>query len=93
MRRALILLLLACLSAGTSTSWQKQEEVDEDRWWYAPSRKAHLHAHKYEQKLQQLNFATARQGEDFRLPRDVIPTLYNLRLLPFIEVGNFTTSG
>ena len=49
--------------------------------------------YKYEQKLQQLNRLAARQGEDFRLPRDILPSLYSLQLLPFIEVGNFTTNG
>ena len=34
-----------------------------------------------------------RQGEEFRLPRHVLPYLYEIQLLPFIEVDNFTTHG
>jgi aminopeptidase N len=30
---------------------------------------------------------------DWRLPRWVLPRHYKLRLLPFIEEGNFTTEG
>jgi hypothetical protein len=30
---------------------------------------------------------------EWRLPRDLQPVSYNLRLLPFIEEGNFTTDG
>ena len=28
-----------------------------------------------------------------RLPRNLLPTIYTIRLLPFIEQGNFTTQG
>jgi aminopeptidase N len=59
------------------------------RWWYTPSRKAHIYRHKYPKNIQ----AQPRQGEDLRLPGDVLPRLYNVRLLPFIEVGNWTTDG
>ena len=31
--------------------------------------------------------------ENWRLPRNLVPVSYNVRLLPFIEVGNFTTDG
>jgi hypothetical protein len=31
--------------------------------------------------------------ENWRLPRNLVPISYNVRLLPFIEVGNFTTDG
>lgn len=34
-----------------------------------------------------------QENEDLRLPRDVLPTTYAVRLLPFIEEGNFTTHG
>ena len=64
-----------------------------DRWWYAPSRKAPLYEQKYQGIRDQLVRAAARQGEDMRLPTDVVPTSYTIRLLPFIEVGNFTTDG
>ena len=37
--------------------------------------------------------SSARQGEDMRLPRNLLPTIYTIRLLPFIEQGNFTTQG
>jgi len=33
-----------------------------------------------------------KQGEDMRLPGDIIPVSYNVRLVPFIG-GNFTTDG
>ncbi|EFX67144.1 hypothetical protein DAPPUDRAFT_203795 [Daphnia pulex] len=32
-------------------------------------------------------------NEDLRLPGDVLPSDYTIRLLPFIEEGNFTTDG
>jgi hypothetical protein len=94
MRILFMLFLLACLSAvvTSSTSHQHAEE-EEDLWWWAPSQKAHFYSHKYEPKLQQLSRLAAKQGEDFRLPRDILPSLYSLQLLPFIEVGNFTTNG
>lgn len=61
------------------------------RWWYTPSRKAHLYnRNKYSQLT---NDGQLRQGEDLRLPGDLLPVSYNIRLLPFIEVGNWTTSG
>ena len=60
------------------------------RWWYTPSRKAHLYNRKsYGQQMD----GQLRQGEDLRLPGDLLPRFYNVRLLPFVEVGNFTTSG
>jgi aminopeptidase N len=59
------------------------------RWWYTPSQKAHIYRHKYPKNIQ----AQPRQGEDLRLSGDVLPRLYNVRLLPFIEVGNWTTDG
>lgn len=31
--------------------------------------------------------------EEYRLPGDLLPTVYTIRLLPFIEEGNFTTDG
>lgn len=59
------------------------------RWWYTPSRKAHIYNQKYPKAIK----ALARQGEDLRLPGDILPRSYNVRLLPFIEVGNWTTEG
>ena len=57
--------------------------------WYTPSRKAHLYSRKVPSS--QLT-AGARQGEALRLPGDIIPISYNIRLLPFIG-GNFSTDG
>ena len=34
-----------------------------------------------------------RQGEEYRLPKSLEPTTYSIRLLPFVEEGNFTTDG
>lgn len=31
--------------------------------------------------------------EKYRLPGDLLPSFYAIRLLPFLEEGNFTTSG
>ena len=58
------------------------------RYWYAPSRKAHLHSRRY----QNMKTSSMKQGEDMRLPGDIIPVSYNVRLVPFIG-GNFTTDG
>ncbi|EFX81628.1 hypothetical protein DAPPUDRAFT_317254 [Daphnia pulex] len=59
------------------------------RWWYTPSRKAFLFRHNYAKNGE----IEPRQGEDLRLPGNILPRLYNIRLLPFIEVGNWTTDG
>jgi aminopeptidase N len=32
-------------------------------------------------------------NEDLRLPGDILPSIYVIKLLPFIEEGNFTTDG
>lgn len=37
--------------------------------------------------------SSVRTGEEYRLPRHILPSFYNIKLLPFIEVGNFTTHG
>ena len=34
-----------------------------------------------------------RAGEDLRLPRDILPRLYEVTLLPILIEGNFTTEG
>ena len=37
-----------------------------------------------------------KQGEDMRLPGNIIPISYNIRMFPFIELiesGNYTTDG
>ena len=87
--RVVLLVLMAVAVFGSAIS----EEIDEDQWWYAPSRKAPLYQHKYQGLREQLIRVAAKQGEDMRLPRDVLPDSYNIRLLPFIEVNNFTTDG
>ncbi len=62
------------------------------RWWYTPSRKAHIYRHRYPKVPETLE-QQPKQGEDLRLPGDLLPITYNVQLLPFIEVGNFTTDG
>ena len=62
-----------------------------DRWWWAPSRKAHLYSKKYQPLLKAL--MDTKQGEDLRLPRNFIPYHYNVILTPILEEGNFTTYG
>jgi len=59
------------------------------RWWYTPSQKAYLFRHNYAKNVA----VEPKQGEDLRLPGNILPRLYNIRLLPFIEVGNWTTDG
>jgi aminopeptidase N len=59
------------------------------RWWYTPSRKAHIFRHNYPKSVEM----KPKQGEDLRLPGNILPRLYNIRLFPFIEVGNWTTDG
>ena len=59
--------------------------------WWAPSRKAHFYAHKYKSRLE--NDPIGKVGEDLRLPTDILPSIYTVQLLPFIEEGNFTTHG
>lgn len=62
------------------------------RWWYTPSRKAHIYRPRYPKAPETLE-QQPKQGEDLRLPGDLLPITYNVQLLPFIEVGNFTTDG
>ena len=81
------LLLVAAIGMAVG------ELKTESRWWHAPSRKAPLYEHKYQGIRDQLVRAAARQGEDMRLPRDVLPTSYTIQLLPLFEEGNFTTEG
>lgn len=65
---------------------------DAGRWWYAPSPRAELYSHKYRHLLR--NQLLMRENEDLRLQGDVIPVIYNIRLLPFLDDGgNFTTDG
>lgn len=68
------------------------EPKDGGRWWYTPSRKAHFHSAKSKSRLMQ-KMMSNKVNEDLRLPGDVLPSTYSIRLLPFIEEGNFTTDG
>lgn len=68
------------------------DPVDGSRWYYTPSRKAHIYRHKYPSAAS-IKDKQTKQGEDMRLSGDLRPSLYDVRLLPFIEVGNFTTDG
>jgi hypothetical protein len=69
------------------------EPEDGGRWWYTPSRKAHIHSGKSKSRLMQSLMLSNKVNEDLRLPSDVLPSNYTIRLLPFIEEGNFTTDG
>ncbi len=69
------------------------EPEDGGRWWYTPSRKAHIHSAKSKSRLMQSLMMSNKVNEDLRLPGDVLPSVYSVRLLPFIEEGNFTTDG
>lgn len=69
------------------------EPKDGGRWWYAPSRRAHLHSHKSKSRLIRDLLMSNKANEELRLPGDVIPYSYTIHLLPFIEEGNFTTRG
>jgi aminopeptidase N len=68
------------------------DSVDGSPWYYTPSRKAHMYRHKYPSAAS-IGQKQTKQGEDMRLSGDLRPSLYDVRLLPFIEVGNFTTDG
>ena len=68
------------------------DPVDGSRWYYTPSRKAHIYRHKYP-SVASIKEKQTKQGEDMRLSGDLRPLFYNVKVLPFIEVGNFTTDG
>lgn len=69
------------------------EPEDGGRWWYTPSRKAHIHSAQSKSRLMQSLMMSNKVNEDLRLPGDVLPSTYVVQLLPFIEEGNFTTDG
>ncbi|XP_032798708.2 aminopeptidase N [Daphnia magna] len=92
MKAVLLGLLLAAVFA-IAVGELLQSTKEESRWWYAPSRKAPLYEHKYQGLRERLVRAAAAQTVNMRLPRDVLPSSYTIRLLPFIEEGNFTTDG
>lgn len=69
------------------------EPTDGSRWWYTPSRRAHIHSQNAKNRLVRSFNKLGKANEELRLPGDVLPTTYAVRLLPFIEEGNFTTHG
>lgn len=66
-------------------------------WWYTPSRKAPTFKHRYQSALNKLNHRIgSKQGEEMRLPGDIIPITYNVQVFPYVELiesGNYTTDG
>ena len=78
------------------------EPEDGSPWWYTPSRKAQMFKHRYQPAIRQLHQShndkqvETKQGEDMRLPGDIIPINYNVQMFPFVELiesGNYTTDG
>lgn len=77
------------------------EPKDGSTWWYTPSRKAHIFKHRFNKAIRQLEQqhnqkGINKQGEEMRLPGDIIPISYNVRMLPYVELiesGNYTTDG
>ena len=80
------------------------ESEDGSPWWYTPSRKSNMFkSHRYKSAIRQLHrqqqekhLGGKKQGEDMRLPGNIIPISYNIRMFPFIELiesGNYTTDG
>lgn len=93
-RRLMIISSLAIyILVITEAVTFKKDDDSQNRWWYAPSRKAHLHVYKYQNAIRNLNRLAEQQDVQMRLPTDVLPIRYALRLLPFLEEGNFTTHG
>lgn len=88
----IVIVLLAAV-IGLAMSNELLQATSEEVWWEAPSRRAPFYAHKYRGLQERLKRAATRQGEEMRLPRDLLPSTYKIRLLPFIEEGNFTTHG
>lgn len=71
------------------------EPKDGSPWWYTPSKKANIFKHRHSQAVK-LHDKSARQGEEMRLPGDIIPIDYTIEMLPFVELiesGNYTTNG
>lgn len=72
-----------------------------DRWWYTPSRKAHLYSNRFKSAIRHQekimsDLKSGKMGEEMRLPGDVKPSFYFIRLFPFVELiesGNYTTDG
>ena len=102
-------LFVLALAAGLGTTGQHQKVVELDvnelltlepavipdpidgsPWYYTPSRRAHMYRRNKAASMAQKQ---TKQGEDMRLTGELRPSFYNVRVLPFIEVGNFTTDG
>ena len=69
------------------------EPEDGGRWWYAPSRRSQMFSTRSKSQLLKSMRVSSKVGEDLRLPGDILPSIYAVKLLPFIEEGNFTTNG
>ena len=102
--RNLLLLLLLVVAFGNAHNYVDDkinaaivpEPTDGGRWWYTPSRKAHLYRHRYpsaDSIVKKGMLQGMKANEDLRLSGDLRPVSYNVRLLPFIEEGNFTVDG
>ena len=104
LRGSIYLLLFLAVAAGNAQQYVEYvdgveyrpepaivpEPIDGSRWWYTPSRKAHLYRHRFPSVD---SIDQGKANEDLRLTGDLRPVSYNVQLLPFIEVGNFTTDG
>ena len=66
------------------------DPIDGSPWYYTTSRDTHMYRRNKADPMVQKQ---TKQGEDMRLTGDLRPSLYSVRVLPFIEVGNFTTDG
>lgn len=97
-----VAIVVAALFVRCSASWMMEthefaaaefESADEGGRWWAPSRKAPLYAHKYQSLMAHTSAQHQRQGDEFRLPSNLIPISYALVLTPIIEPGNFSTLG
>lgn len=106
LRGLLFVLLAAAVTAGNANQYVEYVDGVEymmepfivpeptdgvSRWWYTPSRKAHIYRHRYP-SIDSIVLDN-KASDDLRLSGDLKPVSYNIRLLPFIEVGNFTTDG
>ena len=78
---AILVVLSGCFSWTSLTDNLERDEID---WWVT---------RKNQFRLEQSLRALERQGEDMRLPRNLLPTDYYIELFPYIEVGRFTTDG
>lgn len=59
------------------------DPVDGGSWWYAPTRKGHPMRNQYQQRKR--DRAGRITDEEFRLPGDILPSLYVIQLLPHVD--------